>query len=746
MVSPMSNPSPIISLLNHTPLEARLENRPSSGSQGPSDDFNGSGSESTGQNPSESRSHEVIIPPRKRSKVSRLCDECRRKKIKCDASLQTSSSSTQCSNCSKTNEYCTFTRVPLKRGPTKGYIRDFEGNIDTTRSSTSSTTKRDSLPGSFSHHLPPLPVSQPGIVLPPIDKARSRASSNITLSPRSSVPNLLTPMEASKPPPSTTNLGHFWKVPYEYSSLNNDRRGSQDSLNSSISDSFSPFLNNKNSRTDSNSIVSDSDDEIYQRKSNRSPSALKPSITLIQSKKTRSPDSLSISSLSSLNNKLDLNYDNLKSSIDLKNLESNILLYYKNYHENAFILPLNSQKFLNSILNLNLNSEVEIFIVDLFNSSLLLLNNNNKNSTLFIDDIRLVFQQIIKTYPILSKDISLNEFLKLLFLSTLILLNYCIVLSSQDYSICLNVTIGIFNDFHTNRLLEELNNNQNELDHDDVVCIYSRLYFNLSIFDKIHAIGFNKLPSLPLQQFPLEKMLPLENLKFYQFEKMLILNLDNSDDFITQLSKICDDKSFPLDDLIIPSWKDFIQLFKLINNIKQDYEKRSSALMIKDDEEEEEFIFDNFLNITRNVKKLINQITVIFDHFYDLRISKFSIISTLIFTCFFKILLSLKNLIISIIKFQKKIGNHDLMSRLQKLETELNSIFYKIFKNLNFANLNILNNLNFINQRFNKNNQFYDTDSTVGNTKLIHKIEEWLKYIDYNFLNLINDVEYGWLL
>ncbi|WPK26678.1 hypothetical protein PUMCH_004038 [Australozyma saopauloensis] len=64
--------------------------------------------------------------PRKRSKVSRACDACRRKKVRCDAEfLSTLQKVTKiCTNCLRTNDVCTFARVPLKRGPTKGYSRD----------------------------------------------------------------------------------------------------------------------------------------------------------------------------------------------------------------------------------------------------------------------------------------------------------------------------------------------------------------------------------------------------------------------------------------------------------------------------------------------------------------------------------------------------------------------------------------------------------------------------------------------
>lgn len=59
-------------------------------------------------------------PPRKRSKVSRACDECRRKKVKCDA--QTDAGGAPCSSCRRANLECLFSRIPQKRGPSKGYV------------------------------------------------------------------------------------------------------------------------------------------------------------------------------------------------------------------------------------------------------------------------------------------------------------------------------------------------------------------------------------------------------------------------------------------------------------------------------------------------------------------------------------------------------------------------------------------------------------------------------------------------
>lgn len=70
--------------------------------------------------------------PRKRSKVSRACDACRRKKVRCDAEYLTTLSKVTkiCNNCSKSAEECSFSRVPMKRGPSKGYVRDLVDHMD----------------------------------------------------------------------------------------------------------------------------------------------------------------------------------------------------------------------------------------------------------------------------------------------------------------------------------------------------------------------------------------------------------------------------------------------------------------------------------------------------------------------------------------------------------------------------------------------------------------------------------------
>lgn len=75
--------------------------------------------------------YDALMRPKKRHKTSRACDECRRKKvrahslfrylrvqIRCDATSEANVE--QCTSCKKAGVNCSFSRVPMKRGPTKG--------------------------------------------------------------------------------------------------------------------------------------------------------------------------------------------------------------------------------------------------------------------------------------------------------------------------------------------------------------------------------------------------------------------------------------------------------------------------------------------------------------------------------------------------------------------------------------------------------------------------------------------------
>lgn len=334
--------------------------------------------------------------------------QCRRKKIRCDATFSTTSNSVvnPCTSCIKNKENCSFERVPLKRGPTKGYTKDggnesrerSKSSVSSTR--TSSSMGNQSLP-SHHHHQQPQSSSSP-ITLPPLVSLTNNVpfrnysastgstggtSPNTSLkdsndlsqptSPRrgsgfghnqnapnssssttaSSAAQTQAQAQAQANPNGSVPQGLFWKVPYSQGPF--DRRGSVDSVSSSLSER-SPRFSSTSSVTGGgnfvfgqrpisyeSSVVSDSDDD---RGSNYSPRA---SVD-IRSNRSRSnsanlqvPTSpaLSISSLNSLNQGFNKNLNIQNSNMVLVQQQQNqmIELYYQFIHPSFPILPLNKQ-------------------------------------------------------------------------------------------------------------------------------------------------------------------------------------------------------------------------------------------------------------------------------------------------------------------------------------------------------------------------------------------------------------------
>ncbi|KAI8098464.1 fungal-specific transcription factor domain-containing protein, partial [Halteromyces radiatus] len=68
-----------------------------------------------------------VIPPAhpsKRTRISRACDTCRKKKIKCDVD-----NCHPCTTCKQYDWECTFNDTARKRGPPKGYIESLEARL-----------------------------------------------------------------------------------------------------------------------------------------------------------------------------------------------------------------------------------------------------------------------------------------------------------------------------------------------------------------------------------------------------------------------------------------------------------------------------------------------------------------------------------------------------------------------------------------------------------------------------------------
>ncbi|QLL34276.1 hypothetical protein HG536_0G01350 [Torulaspora globosa] len=151
-------------------------------------------------------------PPnsRRRTKASRACDYCRKRKIKCDYSEERGI----CSSCSRNGEKCSFERVPLKRGPTKGYAKGHN-----RAQSVSSQQEEADMPS---------PPSRPAsVLLPPLAQYLPQAGGAKTASASA------TPAANVAGAGTMAQQQQFWKVPYH--EFQGQRRGSLDSMQSDLS-------------------------------------------------------------------------------------------------------------------------------------------------------------------------------------------------------------------------------------------------------------------------------------------------------------------------------------------------------------------------------------------------------------------------------------------------------------------------------------------------------------------------------
>ncbi|PWY98035.1 hypothetical protein BCV70DRAFT_165537 [Testicularia cyperi] len=126
----------------------------------------------------------TLQPQRKRLRISRACDECRRRKTRCDivgafpgepghpltisGAVPPLEPNTEpkgdmlilqpCMNCRRSEVTCSYSKRPLKRGPSKGYIKDLERRLNSLESQMVQGERTDDRE---SQQQTPLPEAEP---------------------------------------------------------------------------------------------------------------------------------------------------------------------------------------------------------------------------------------------------------------------------------------------------------------------------------------------------------------------------------------------------------------------------------------------------------------------------------------------------------------------------------------------------------------------------------------------------------
>lgn len=742
-------------------------------------------------------------PPRKRSKVSRACDACRRKKVKCNADYSQSLQKVTkiCDNCSKNQDTCTFSRIPLKRGPSKGYIRDLEERAE---------TKRIVLP----------PIGNPNV--PPTSGTPANATANAAVGPATSTN--ATSTSATGPNNSNTTTVPFWKVPYEMPShhptTDVSRRLSVELvLSTSTAGSLVSGSTNSRSRLPSihhydSSIVSDSEDDFYSALS------LKNSRRLLLASSPRN----SISSMSSLNGrilKVNLNESSpgispgpqmhippistasansgsnssqsaapsgpntgansvgaalpvppghlvlplpglaqnhvlpphapgpqgpgpqgpgpqgpglqapglmyrsqsllpvppvqpipiqpLHSQSNVHELATNLSLYYTKFHPNFPILPFN-QSYIGHVVEMYGNdNEHTGQIISLFSQALSQLINYQ---SLNVSDSINLLHKVLSAYPFDQAGLQVQDNILVLFLSSLVILNYLILLSGSIYSLSLLATVSIFNDY---KILENFNDlllkqspdiRPPNVNYDNIKLYLPKLYLCVSIIDSFYCLSFG-IKSL----IPSDNVLPLitnlnylippdfKNVAVFSLQKNIINVIDCRNQVVNKTAN-----QFKLDDFQVNGPVSYHSLF--LSLVKSKYEfinflseiaMTLSAPTFKGLEEDEqlEILYDNIVKLLRLMRNLSNNIINICD-FISKIISKFELIQPIVnitVNQIFKLIKLCKLIIDTLVG----IVPLELHHRLSKTNTDLlncyNSLNVQLNMNLNVLSVRMMNTI-----------------------------------------------------
>lgn len=432
------------------------------------------------------------LPPRKRSKVSRACDECRRKKVKCDAMLDPSSDTIikKCTNCEKNKDSCLFTRVPLKRGPNKGFNKKHSSTSSTISYASSSVPTKSILSKSKQPKISITPNSskvQDGDneqIRHPIPFPQNLPNNQINQNLQQQQQIILPPLNSMKFPvnsiTTSNQQGMFWKVPSEMPNLSSNiggsrrRKGSVGSIhsfdsNSSISSS--KRSNSYRSPSRSNIENSDSEDESVNNLSHRysNPNFMVPFPIQNQSPRqsfanesigSRNDQRPSISSIISSNSSMSFLpatnaakssnqstfISNKPYSLDLifEMLDVYYTLLYPQYPLLADIEIIKS-----SIQSIIESPDAEI-VINIFVCSLraFVLPSNIGESSLSIntENIKNAFELASRAYSIKSTfQNSIQS--KIVLSSAFSLLNYGIILSHYEYSLGFGIAFSFYKDW-----------------------------------------------------------------------------------------------------------------------------------------------------------------------------------------------------------------------------------------------------------------------------------------------------------
>ncbi|CAI1909182.1 hypothetical protein SEUBUCD646_0D02450 [Saccharomyces eubayanus] len=536
---------------------------------------------------------------KQRKKASRACDQCRKKRIKCEYNQHTR----VCQGCFEVGQVCLFVRVPLKRGPTKKKTQEIASdkmssvnNLLNYRPRTHSypvslesvrlpsLSQNFSFPTTNSLCVSPMPAqSQPFWKVPYDDVQRRSSLSIFSCDSTSSIgaqENYHSDQDSTVKQRGRKNTGKGIITPVEDKYENSPGARSQHLDFPQFQEQRAkPFLNNcgfGNPRT--NSLSCPSDGALSKRNSRGSERYMLTPNSVHSAEKERS-SSLTIRSLDSKfdiddnihkwqnnsawapayilsdpsrpggerkvlsNRNADLESAVFSSSNDSAGGQFSeisflklIDIYYDFFHINLPIVPINKSKLISLFVPImqpinhqimKINNEIIRCFKDALEVLVFSAIKQRKSSTSWPHDNACDFQkglyyaqnfrkcvnECFQSIMTVKSKLKINSTVipsrvKFIYFSTIVILNYILVLTGDEHSSLLGPSVGVFNEFQSHKLflplknitsMPLLNSNQNINNKQlDCAILFQRLYILLSILDSIQSfrLGQPKLINL----------------------------------------------------------------------------------------------------------------------------------------------------------------------------------------------------------------------------------------------------------
>ncbi|EDO19360.1 hypothetical protein Kpol_1002p5 [Vanderwaltozyma polyspora DSM 70294] len=491
-------------------------------------------------------------------KATRACDQCRKRKIKCDYD----NDKNVCSSCNRNGDRCQFNRVQLKRGPSKGFNRNNSTSSAAGASTTSSTHQTFNANASGNTNssnnnnhnnnnnnsvlLPPItqyfqgneqnhdqqfwkvPVDLAGHLSPhhsqshlhrdSVDSATSN-NSNLNINGINIVDNSTTNSQSGGYFPVSACRSRASSVPsfprkppmqiqppmtsMYASSLGGGTpaTGAIGASNTAVSGATVPGTSSKRRK----SVVSSNESP----RTSRASLLPRPDFAVVNLVPVPQNVVTPASSLPAVPSgplpSTGVGVGGSTGQVRLTDLDL-INTYYEFVHLNFPVIPINKKALTSDILVINTSiEELNDLVIVWFRNSLELLvtvsleQPQTQSTHAYTESLNSCFQNVVNLYPRLKQNNGIDPKVKIVYLCTFLILIYVLFFLGQHNSFIISVSVTIFNNFGLYGKLLSLNTSSPDSSSPYDI-IFVRLYLLLVTFDSSYsmALGTPKLLNLEI--------------------------------------------------------------------------------------------------------------------------------------------------------------------------------------------------------------------------------------------------------